>query len=69
MKKILTVLATILITAIALALLFTSFMLGAADGCADAGYDTFAIGEYGVYCLNQSYFEPMDEPVYTERDL
>lgn len=43
---------SIFLTLLIVGLFFTSFALGAMDGCADAGYDTFAIGEYGVYCLH-----------------
>lgn len=49
MKKL--ILSTLL-AIIVISLFFASFALGAMDGCADAGYDTFAVGEYGVYCLH-----------------
>lgn len=68
-KTILSVLITALVMVIIFALFITSFILGGTDGCRDAGYDTFAVGKYGLYCFNQSSFEPVEEPIYTERDL
>lgn len=57
---------SVLITLLVISLFFLSFALGAMDGCADAGFDTFAVGEGGIYCLNSGVF--FERPIYM-RDL
>lgn len=57
-------LVLLLVAIISVGLLTSSFVLGAIDGCADAGYDTFVLDGHGIYC--QSSFESAN-PVYFER--
>lgn len=50
-------------------LFLMSFGLGIMDGCRDSGFETFAIGTRGVYCINSDRFEPLGNPDYREGGL
>lgn len=63
------ILLSVLVTLLVLSLFFTSFVLGAMDGCEDAGFDTFAVGVDGIFCINKTSFKQIAPPSYIIGDL
>ena len=57
---------SIILVIVIVSLFFMSFAGGVMDGCKDAGYNTFAVGEEGIYCIDSHQFSPIKEHKWGE---